>query len=373
MSAALRVAYDATPLLGARTGVGVMTARVLRELARCDDIEVTAYATTWRGRGALPALVPAGVRSVTRVMPARPLHAAWESHRFPPIEWFVGAVDVVHGVNFVVPPARDAACIATVHDLTAIHHPEMCTAHTRRYPAFVRGALRRGAWIHTVSDFVRDEVIEAFDADPARVVTIPNGVDPIPDADGAIGQRAAGGERYVLALGTIEPRKDYPALVRAFDVVAESDRDLRLVIAGPDGWGSDQFAAAVASSHHRDRIVRLGHTDETGRAQLLRGATALAFASVYEGFGLPPLEAMSVGLPVLATGAGAVPEVVGDAALVVPVRDPAALADGLARIVSDDSLRADLQRRGVERAAQFRWDLTARGLVALYRHATVGS
>lgn len=373
MGAVLRVAFDATPLLGARTGVGVMTARVLNELAQRDDIAITAYATTWRGRGALPGLVPRGVRSVTRAMPARPLHAAWQHRSVPPIEWFTGAIDVVHGVNFVVPPARHAACIATVHDLTAIHHPEMCTPHTRRYPAFIRAALRRGAWIHTVSNYVRDEIIDVFRADPDRVVTVPNGVDPIPDADGAVGRDVAGGDRYVLALGTIEPRKDYPALIRAFDMVAESDRDLRLVIAGPDGWGTDAFTAAVSETRHRDRVVRLGLTDEIGRAQLLRGATALAFPSVYEGFGLPPLEAMSVGLPVLATGGGAVREVVGDAALVVPVRDPEALATGLARIVSDDALRADLSRRGVMRAAQFRWDITARGLVALYRHATVGS
>jgi glycosyltransferase involved in cell wall biosynthesis len=177
----------------------------------------------------------------------------------------------------------------------------------------------------------------------------------------------------VLALGTVEPRKNFPALVRAFDAVAAVDPDLRLVIAGPDGWGAGPLAGALAACRHRDRVTRLGMTDEAGRAALLRGATALAYPSVYEGFGLPPLEAMSVGLPVVVTAAGAVVEVVGDAALVVPVGDDDALAAALCRIVADDALRAELGRRGPGRAARYRWAATGAGLVALYRRATLGS
>jgi glycosyltransferase involved in cell wall biosynthesis len=372
MSARLRLGYDATPLLGTRTGVGIMATRVLEHLAARDDVTVRAYATTWRGRDALPATVPRGVDASRRPMPARPLHWAWRTIGAPRIEWFTGALDVVHGANFVVPPAR-AARVVTVHDLTAVHHPEMCTPHTRTYPAALRRALRTGAWVHTVSDFVRDEILATFDADPDRVVTVANGVDEVPDADPAVGRRMAGGARYVVALGTIEPRKNFPGLVRAFDDLAGEQPDLRLVIAGPDGWDTERFTAAAAAARHRDRIVRLGATDDAGRAALLRGATALAYPSVYEGFGLPPLEAMSVGLPVLATAAGAVQEVVGDAALLVPVGDHDALVAGLRRITTDEPLRADLSARGPQHAARYDWSRTAEGLVALYRRATLGS
>jgi glycosyltransferase involved in cell wall biosynthesis len=368
----MRLAYDATPLHGARTGVGVMTQRVLEQLAGHRDIEVIAYAATWRGRGRLRELVPPGVRAVTRPLPARPAHFAWRHSSLPPIEWITGAVDVVHGPNFVVPPARRAARVVTVHDLTAVHHPEMCTPHTRTYPAALRRALASGAWVHTVSDFVRDEILAAFDADPARVVTVANGVDAIADADPAAGRAAAGAAPYILAIGTIEPRKNFPGLLRAFASAASRLPGVQLVIAGPDGWDGGRFANALAESPVRDRVTRLGVLDDVARAQLLRGATALVYPSVYEGFGLPPLEAMSIGTPTLVTAAGAVVEVVGDGALVVPVGDDDALAAGLVRIVTDDALRADLATKGPLRAASFTWSRAAEGLVELYRRA-VGS
>jgi len=376
----LRLAYDATACLGARTGVGVFTEEVLARLGPRDDLDVTAYAVTWSGRGRLGSVVPEGVRVVTRPMAARPLREAWRRADVPPIEWWTGPVDVVHGPNFVVPPARHAARVVTVHDLTPVRFPELCTADTLAYPGLIRRALRGGAWIHTPSQFVADEVVEAFGADPARVVAIPNGVTEIgPDVtgrDAAEGVRLAGSARYLLAIGTIEPRKDLPWLVDAFDVLAASHRDVSLVVAGPDGWGVADFERAVARAAHRARIVRFGWVGPDQRAALLRGATALAYPSRYEGFGLPPLEAMAAGVPVVATDAGARPEVLGDAADLVPVgaglaptARADALADALARVLDDDAHRARLVTAGRERAATYSWDATTARLVDLYRLA----
>ena len=376
----LRLAYDATACLGARTGVGVFTEEVLARLGPRDDLDVTAYAVTWSGRGRLGSVVPEGVRVATRPMAARPLREAWRRADVPPIEWWTGPVDVVHGPNFVVPPARHAARVVTVHDLTPVRFPELCTADTLAYPGLIRRALRGGAWIHTPSQFVADEVVEAFGADPARVVAIPNGVTEIgPDVtgrDAAEGVRLAGSARYLLAIGTIEPRKDLPWLVDAFDVLAASHRDVSLVVAGPDGWGVADFERAVARAAHRARIVRLGWVGPDQRAALLRGATALAYPSRYEGFGLPPLEAMAAGVPVVATDAGARPEVLGDAADLVPVgaglaptARADALADALARVLDDDAHRARLVTAGRERAATYSWDATTARLVDLYRLA----
>ncbi len=163
--------------------------------------------------------------------------------------------------------------MVTVHDLTPVRFPELCTADTLAYPGLIRRALRGGAWIHTPSQFVADEVVEAFDADPERVVAIPNGVTEIgpdsPGRDAAEGERLAGSGRYLLAIGTIEPRKDLPWLVDAFDVVAASHPDVSLVVAGPDGWGVDDFDRAVARATHRARVVRLGWVDPDQRAALL--------------------------------------------------------------------------------------------------------
>jgi glycosyltransferase involved in cell wall biosynthesis len=369
----LRIAIDATPLLGPRTGVGVMTERLLEHLAMAPDVTVTAFAITWRGRAGLRDQVPPGITVTSRPVPARAVHAAWRHFDLPPVEWLAGACDVVHGPNFVVPPARRAARVVTVHDLTCVHFPELCTPHSRRYPELIARAVADGAFVHTVSSFVRDEVLEHFDVPPERVVAIANGVDPVAAAAPERGHELAGGDRYVLAVGTVEPRKRLPELVAAFDRVATSDPTLRLVLAGPDGWGVDDLNRALAAARHDDRIVRLGWVSNADRAALLRGATALAYPSRYEGFGLPPLESMAAGVPTLVSDAGALPEIVGDAALVVPAADPNgdALAAGLDAIVHDDQLRQRLVVAGSVRVAEYRWEDTATRMLGLYRLAAL--
>jgi glycosyltransferase involved in cell wall biosynthesis len=169
----------------------------------------------------------------------------------------------------------------------------------------------------------------------------------------------------------VEPRKDHPTLVRAFAADAHSGPlgGVRLVLAGPDGWGTEALDAALARSPAADRVTRLGWVDDAARADLLAGASVLAYPSRYEGFGLPPLEAMAAGVPVVATAVGAVPEVVGDAAVLVPPGDPEALAEALRAVLLDAEQADDLRRRGRARVAAFDWDRTVDGLVDLYRDA----
>jgi len=369
----LRLALDTTSLIGARTGVGTFTAEVLARLAPRPDLDVTAFAVTRRGAKAMAAELPAGVATVRRPMVARPLRWCWTHGDLPPIEWWTGAVDVVHGPNFVVPPGRRAAEVVTVHDLTCVRFPEMCTPDVLQVPGLLRRAIARGAWVHTVSEFVAAEVVEAFDVDPSRVVAIPNGAPPTMAAGDALvapgGRAAAGADRYVLALGTLEPRKDIPTLVRAFDQLAADDPELVLVLAGPDGWGAEQVTAAIASARHGRRIRRLGWVDDHTRTALLAGAEAVAYPSVYEGFGLPPLEALASGTPVVATRAGALPEVLGDAAEWAEAGDPASVASALRTVLADPARAAAIVEAGQRRLAAYSWDRTADALVALYQRA----
>jgi glycosyltransferase involved in cell wall biosynthesis len=379
----LRVALDATPLLGTRTGVGRFCAGALAALGALSvdgGLEVSAFAVTWRRRHRLPALLPDGVEARQRAMPARPLHAAWAHSTSPVIERFVGDVDVVHGTNFVVPPTRSAVRVLTVHDLTPVRFPELCDPGSLAFPRLVRRAIREGAWVHTPSRFVADEVETEFHADPARVRVVHHGVagafapesgseESGPPVSWPPVELPRGAARYVLSVGTIEPRKDYPGLVRAFSVVAARDPDVALVIVGADGWGSEAFHQAVASSPARDLIRQVGYVSDDVLARWVSGASVLAFPSLYEGFGFPPLEAMAAGVPVIATQAGAVPEVVGDAAVLVPPGDVEAWADALQRVLGDTDMRAALVSRGRCRAAGFTWEACGSGLVSLYRDA----
>lgn len=361
------VAVDATPLLGRRTGIGSTVATLLGEISGRPGLELVGFALSRRGGRSLPGLLPEGVAAARpRPLPARPLLAMWGRVDLPPAEWWTGAVDVVHGTNYVLPPSRRAAAVVTVNDLFALHHPEQCPPAARRYPGLVRRAASSGAHVHVPSGHVAGEVVDRLAVPAERIHVIPWGVRPAPPA-----ARPATGPRYVLALGTAEPRKDLPTLVRAFDRVAESHPDLRLRLVGPVGWGERQLAGAVAAARHRDRVDRVGWVQDP--AAELAGAAVLAYPSLDEGFGLPPLEAMAAGVPVVAAAAGAIPEVVGGAALLVPPRRPSALAEALVAVLDDTATSDRLVSGGLRQAARYPWSACADAVVDLYRRLAVSA
>ena len=376
----VRLGFDVTPLFGPRTGVGAVTASILQRLQQQPEIRVVPVLVSWRAKKLISASLDEGAvknfREVKPVrFPARIAHQLWRRFDWPN----VSGMDVMHGVNFVVPPARDAVELVTIHDLTAWHMPELVDQHSLNYPTLVSRAINRGAHVHAVSAAVAAEVEATFGIDPKKIHTIRNGFDLTGPHDSSEpptneqidrladkGRTIAGGP-YVLCLGTIEPRKDHPGLIAAMTKVWRKHSDIRLVLAGGDGWGTAALDQAIRNHNLADdpRIVRLGYVSDQDRRSLLAGAKCLAYPSVYEGFGLPPLEAMSLSTPVVATMVPAVAEVCGDAALLVPVRDADRLAAGMIDVLDDG--RPDLVRKGCDRAAQFSWDSSVAELVDLYR------
>jgi glycosyltransferase involved in cell wall biosynthesis len=344
----LAVALDVLPLAGSPTGVGMSCELLLRFLAARSDVEVSAFAVARRA-ASLRQRLPAGVAFRAVGIPTRAAHGLWRIVGVPSADFVAGRVSVVHGTNFVVPPPRRTATVVTINDATPWKYPELCAPASRAYPGLVKQAVRRGAFVHTASHFVAGELSELIGVrlesirviaygPPAAAAGLPTGSAPVPVE-----------APYILAIGTIEPRKDYPRLVEAFAELAGAHPELRLVIAGAESWGSRALDRAVSAARCGDRI--------------------LAYPSLYEGFGFPPLEAMNAGVPVVATAGGAVPEVVGDGALVVPLGDTTALAGALARAISDDQLRSDLVARGRERVARYSWEATAEQMVGLYGDA----
>jgi alpha-1,3-rhamnosyl/mannosyltransferase len=204
------------------------------------------------------------------------------------------------------------------------------------------------------------------------------GVPPLPDIAPPAARSLVesflppGVTRYVLAVGTAEPRKDLPGLVRAFDRLADRHADLALVLAGPPGWGEEALSVAVEGARAGARVVRTGWLQPPALAALLQEAAVLAFPSLYEGFGFPPLEAMAAGVPVVATRAGSLPEVLGDGAVLVDVGDHDGLVEALDGVLDDPALRQRLVASGAARAASFSWERCGEGLSNLYRDAAGG-
>lgn len=359
----LRVAIDVLPLVGQPSGVGAACRGLFEALAARDDVDLSAYAIARRAFVARREV--GGARFKGRPIPTRLAQRAWQLTGFPSAERLTVASDVVHGTNFSVPPSRRAATVVTVHDMTAARYPELCNHASLSYPSLVKDAVARGAFVHVPSAFAGEETAELLKVDPDRIHVIPWGVPPVAEPTTAPPVEPP----YLLALGTVEPRKDYPGLVEAFAEIGGSHPSLRLVLAGADGWGTDSLSLAVERHGLEDRVVRLGYVNEEERNALLWNAAALAYPSLYEGFGFPPLEAMAAGVPVVATRAGGVPEVVGEAAVLVEPRDSDALAAALASVLEDEALRTSLVAKGRERARSFSWEETAEKMVALYRLA----
>ncbi|MDH3292950.1 MAG: glycosyltransferase family 4 protein [Acidimicrobiia bacterium] len=358
----VRVAVDATPLLGPRTGIGQVVAALTTRLASNPAIDLTGYVVSWRARDYQAAL-PGNANGLRLRWPARLCHRTWRRFDTPKLN---GRFDVVHGTNYVVPPTIGGATLVSVHDLTSWWFPELVDSYSRANPELVQRAIDRGAHVQTGAHAVARELSSELDVEPERIHVVVNGFDRLLPGDAQRGRQHVGAP-YVLAIGTIEPRKDYVGLVEAMAEVWSLHPEVRLAIVGGNGWGVDDFAAAVGRLQAQDRVIRCGYVSEQVKADLIAGAELLAYPSVYEGFGLPVLEAMDGGLPVVTTRVPAIAEVVGDAAVLVPVQAPTELAGAIVTVLEGDQLRADLRAKGHQRCRQFSWDRAAAEYAVLYQ------
>jgi glycosyltransferase involved in cell wall biosynthesis len=307
--------------------------------------------------------LPEGGVEVARFSGSRWHYEAWHRLRRPAVPAAARArADVVHAPSLAVPPAGGRPLVVTVHDLAFRSHPDCFPPRGRAFHE--RGlALARdeAAAVVVPSRFTAGE-LTAAGFDPARVHVVPHGIDPLPEPKPGPGLSVVPPGPYLLAVGTREPRKGLGLLLAAHAALRADRSDLTLVVAGPPGWGP-------AVDLDRPGVTALGRVGEAELDALYRGAAALALPSRTEGFGLPALEAMARGCPVVASAAGGLPEVVGDAGLLVPAGDAGALAAALARLLDDDAERRRRAEAGRRRAAGFTWAACIEGHLAAYRAA----
>jgi glycosyltransferase involved in cell wall biosynthesis len=384
----VRVAIDARPAVAPnRTGIGHYTWELLRHLPRVDP--GTAYAAWYlnaRGMVGGPRRFLRELAAPNLVERWTPIPARWFDRlvrRFdlPRVEWFV-RFDVLFAPNFIPPPTRTRRLVVTVHDLAFRRFPETAPHGTRWWLGRLDRALAGAARIIAVSESTRRDLLDLYGVRPERVVVIPHGVDREVFRPASAQELEAVRRRfgivgpYLLSLGGIEPRKNLPGLVRAFAVLPSGVRPT-LVIAGagvawnPEGGRALDEALGEVPGDIRRRIAMIGYVAGANKAALIGGAEALVYPSLYEGFGLPILEAMACGTPVLTSDVSALPEVAGGAAVLVDPRDLDSVRDGMERLLGDQGLRRQLAEAGLARAAAFSWTDTARRTAAVLRE--VGS
>ena len=367
----MRIAFDARPLLGLRTGIGWCEAEQAGALIRqhpADRFFLQAHALRHRREKCAMLTDLLQENTTLQLVPGS---------RFLPHAWQFGAsADVTHFFNYTIPQGVAGKTVVTVHDMVLHAYPEMMDRRTRHLQQHrLRQSMARADRIVTDSAFSCREIGNYYPQFRDKLRVVPCGVDlhrfkPVTDACRlqVVQQKYGITGQYFLFLGTLEPRKNLPRLLQAYAAYAGRFSDpAKLVIAGAKGWGFEAVFQRAEQLHLGGSVIFTEYIAPEDVSSLLSGALAFVFPSLYEGFGLPPLEAMACGTPVLVSNAASLPEVVGDSALLADPEDTIAIAYGLCRLHEDAALRDRLSRKGIARAAQFTWEKSAEQLYRVYQ------
>lgn len=367
----MRVLFDYRPALRERSGVGeyaheLATALLKAAPSRNIPLDLTLFSSSWKDRVRRDAgLERASV--VDRRVPVRLLNLAWHRLEWPNIEALApGSFDVAHSLHPLLMPARRAARVVTIYDLNFLTHPERTRAEIRRdYPALARAHAHRADHVIVISRFTAQAVERLLEVPPERISLCQPGAPAwAPRA------KQAGDSGYVLFLGTLEPRKNLGVLFDAYEQLASRGSRLpRLIIAGKTTEHSAPWLARIARPPLASMVQYIGYVEAGRRRELYENAKVLVHPSFEEGFGLTVLEAMTVGVPVIAANRGALPEVVGDAGVLVEAEDAAGFADAIDRMVNDPVASSTAAARGLEQARLFSWERTAGSVLDAYQAA----
>ena len=365
----MRVLIDYRPALRDRTGVGEWVHSLVSALIDIgregDPLDLTVFSSSWKDR---LVSAPPAVHTVDRRIPVSLLNISWHRLGWPPVEWLAGpGYDVVHSPHPLLIPTNHAAQVVTIHDLDFLDHPERTTAEVQRdYPDLVRTHVQQASRVVVPSRFTAAEVEHRLDVDRDRITVCYNGApDWAPRTDWP---------RHgpILFVGSLTARKNIGQLLDAYGILLDRDHAGTLpplVLAGPPTTQAADWLTAIERPPLRDHVHYTGYIERATLRRLYESASVLVLPSFHEGFGLPVVEAMTIGVPVVVSDRGALPEVVGDAGLVVEPTAPVALAAAIERMLTDEPFARACAERGFQRAARFSWYESAKTLRAAYELA----
>ncbi len=372
------IGIDVTSAIMQGGGIGRYTRELVRALTKVDNIHQYRLFSAKQ-----PPVFP-----VTDPLPQGPhishhpaplgerwLYRLWYRLKLPlPVQWVTGQLDLFHSPDFVLPPVSGRIpTLLTVHDLSFAHYPEVFPEPLVRYlNTVVPWSVARATHILADSQATKDDLTAIWQVAPEKVTVLYSGVNsgfrPVESAAEITAVRERynlADSPYILAVGTVQPRKNYQMLIRAFAPLADQFPH-NLVIAGGKGWLYEEMMAEVAWQGLESRVRFIGFVADEHLPALYSGAALYVFPSLYEGFGLPILEAMGCGVPVLTSNASSLPEVAGDAAVQLAPKDKTAWTDAIARLLADDSRRAQMVAAGFRRVRQFSWQKSAQQLLTIY-------
>jgi glycosyltransferase involved in cell wall biosynthesis len=363
----MRILVDYRPALRARTGVGEYIRQLVRAYTAGHTDDVAVFTSSWKDRPPPTLGDELRVSVIDRHVPVAVLNYLWHRVGWPPIEALAGRADVVHAAHPLLIPSRHAAQVVTIHDLFFLDHPERVRDEIRRdYPALAQDHARRADAILTSSVRTQRLIVERLGVSEERVYCCPPGA-PVWNTLGRSPHVPSDG--YVLLLGTLEARKNVGVILDAFGRLVQAGTAPKLVLAGSATADASQWLARASQPPLASRVQYVGYVTDERREELFAGARALVLPSLDEGFGLTALEAMSAGVPLIASNRGSLPEVVGSGGLLLEPHDVESWASAIDRVTHDQAWARELACAGLERSKAFTWERTAARLAQAYQDA----
>ncbi len=374
----MRIGIDYTPAYEQGGGIGRLTRDLVTALAKLDNRTQYKLFVSGSKQSDFPQKMAQNFEWKPTSLSPKWLARIWHRTKLPlPIEILMGQIDLFHATDFTLPPTLPSTrTIVTVHDLSFVRVSDTASPKLKKYlDKLVPRSINNATHVIADSKATKDDLIDLYDTPSNKITVLLSGINSryhkitnnyssmtmrnkydIPDVP------------YIFSIGTIQPRKNYSRLIQALKLLRQSGYDLHLVIAGGKGWLEDEMYKTLDETQLHEAVHLIGFADDEDVVKLYNAAECVAFPSLYEGFGFPVLEGMACGTPVLTSNVSSLPEVAGDAAIMVDPYDIEAIAEGLRQLIDDSDLRKTLIERGFQQASKFTWENSAKNLLKIYQN-----